>query len=37
MWPTQVGAEKPCPLIFEEAVSRLGVEPHEVVHLGDDR
>ena len=32
-----MGCEKPCPLIFEEAVQRLGLEPHEVVHIGDDR
>lgn len=33
----QVGVEKPCPLIFEQACERLGLNPHEVVHLGDDR
>ena len=24
-------------MIFEEAVQRLDLEPHEVVHIGDDR
>lgn len=33
----QVGVEKPCPLIFEEACEKLALDPHEVVHLGDDR
>lgn len=33
----EVGAEKPSPLIFEAAVSALGVAPSECVHVGDDR
>ena len=33
----QVGAEKPCPVIFEEACRALGVEPQHAVHVGDDR
>ena len=32
-----MGWEKPSPSIFEEAVKRLGLEPHEVVHIGDDK
>jgi len=32
-----VGAEKPSPIIFEEAVQLLGVTPPECVHVGDDR
>jgi FMN phosphatase YigB (HAD superfamily) len=32
-----VGAEKPSPVIFEAAVSQLGVSPAEAVHVGDDR
>ena len=30
-----VGIEKPDPRIFELALDRLGLEPHEVVHVGD--
>lgn len=33
----EVGAEKPSPLIFEAAVSQLGVSAAECVHVGDDR
>lgn len=32
----EVGAPKPEPAIFAAAVSRLGVAPHEVLHVGDD-
>lgn len=32
----EVGAEKPSPKIFEEAVSRFGVLKGEVLHVGDD-
>ncbi len=30
------GASKPAPEIFVLALERLGLEPHEVVHVGDD-
>jgi putative hydrolase of the HAD superfamily len=30
-----VGCEKPCSLIFETALARAGVAPHEAVHVGD--
>lgn len=33
----EVGAEKPNPVIFEDALQRLGLRPWEVVHVGDDR
>jgi putative hydrolase of the HAD superfamily len=33
---SQVGAEKPSPRIFEEALRRFGVEPAELLHVGDD-
>lgn len=33
----EVSAEKPNPVIFTRAVQELGVEPHECVHVGDDR
>ena len=33
----QVAVEKPNPVIFEHACHLLGVQPHEVVHVGDDR
>ncbi|GAX73764.1 hypothetical protein CEUSTIGMA_g1215.t1 [Chlamydomonas eustigma] len=33
----EVGAEKPSPLIFESALLRLGLQPNEVIHVGDDR
>ncbi len=29
------GASKPSPRIFEEALRRAGVQPHEAVHIGD--
>ena len=29
------GKEKPEPAIFELALTRLGVEPHEALHVGD--
>jgi len=31
----EVGAEKPDPRIFTAACEALGVEPHEVLHIGD--
>lgn len=34
---TEVGAEKPSPIIFEAAVQQLGVKASECVHVGDDR
>ena len=33
----QVAAEKPNPMIFLKACDLLGVEPEDVVHVGDDR
>jgi len=30
-----VGAYKPDPRVFEAALERLGLEPHEVLHVGD--
>jgi len=33
----EVGAEKPDPKIFTTACERLGVEPHEVLHIGDSK
>lgn len=33
----EVGAEKPNPVIFEAALQKLNLRPHEVVHVGDDR
>jgi len=33
---SQVGADKPSPRIFEEALKRFGVEPVELLHVGDD-
>ncbi|CAL5229453.1 g12778 [Coccomyxa viridis] len=33
----EVGAEKPNPVIFEAALQKLGVQPAETVHVGDDR
>lgn len=32
----EVGIRKPRPEIFRAALERLGLEPHEVVHVGDD-
>ena len=31
----EVGAPKPQPAVFEAALSRLGVEPSEAIHVGD--
>jgi putative hydrolase of the HAD superfamily len=33
---SSVGWAKPHPAIFREALRRLGVEPHEALHIGDD-
>ena len=33
---SQVGADKPSPRIFEEALRRFKVEPAELLHVGDD-
>ena len=33
---SQVGADKPSPRIFEEALRRFAVEPAELLHVGDD-
>jgi putative hydrolase of the HAD superfamily len=33
---SQVGADKPSPRIYEEALRRFGVEPAELLHVGDD-
>jgi putative hydrolase of the HAD superfamily len=33
---SQVGADKPSPRIFEEALRRFQVEPAELLHIGDD-
>jgi putative hydrolase of the HAD superfamily len=33
---SQVGAEKPSPRIFEEALRRFAVEPAELLHVGDE-
>ena len=33
---SQVGAEKPSPRIFEEALRRFAVAPGELLHVGDD-
>src|SRR6187200_2052112 len=32
----ETGAEKPDPRVFEEALTRLGVEPGRTLHIGDD-
>lgn len=29
------GVEKPCPVIFQRAVDRLGLQPEECLHVGD--
>lgn len=34
---SQVGADKPSPRIFEEALRRFQVEPAELLHVGDDK
>lgn len=34
---SQVEAEKPNPIIFLKACELLGVNPEDVVHVGDDR
>ncbi len=33
---SQVGADKPSPRIFEEALRRFQVAPAELLHVGDD-
>jgi len=33
---SEIGADKPDPLIYQRAVKFLGVEPKEVLHVGDD-
>ena len=33
---SQVGADKPSPRIFEEALRRFAVEPAELLHVGDE-
>jgi putative hydrolase of the HAD superfamily len=33
---SQVGAEKPSPRIFEEALRRFAIEPAELLHVGDE-
>lgn len=33
----EVGSEKPSPVIFERALSALGLPGNQVVHVGDDR
>jgi putative hydrolase of the HAD superfamily len=33
---SEVGADKPSPLIFEEALRRFTVRPEEAMHVGDD-
>jgi putative hydrolase of the HAD superfamily len=32
----QVGHQKPHPLVFETAMARVGTQPEETVHVGDD-
>ncbi len=32
----EIGAQKPDPYAFAQAVSRLSLEPRDVVHVGDD-
>jgi putative hydrolase of the HAD superfamily len=32
---SEIGFHKPSPVIFEEAIRRLGVAPHEALHVGD--
>jgi len=36
VWSSDVGAAKPDPAIFRAAATRLGVEPTELCHVGDD-
>ena len=33
---SEIGADKPDPLIYQRAVKFLGIEPEEVLHVGDD-
>jgi putative hydrolase of the HAD superfamily len=33
---SQIGADKPSPRIFRAAIERFGVEPQEMLHVGDD-
>jgi putative hydrolase of the HAD superfamily len=33
---SEIGADKPDPLIYQRAVKFLGVEPREALHVGDD-
>ena len=37
VYSAEAGFEKPHPGIFESALARLGLEPEEVLHVGDDR
>jgi putative hydrolase of the HAD superfamily len=34
---SQIGADKPSPRIFRAAIERFGVEPQEMLHVGDDQ
>jgi putative hydrolase of the HAD superfamily len=34
---SQIGADKPSPRIFQAAIERFGVEPQEMLHVGDDK
>jgi putative hydrolase of the HAD superfamily len=36
VWSSDVGAAKPAPAIFHDAVRRLGVLPRDACHVGDD-
>lgn len=33
---SEVGADKPHPLVFQHALAQAAVEPHEALHVGDD-
>jgi putative hydrolase of the HAD superfamily len=33
---SQIGADKPSPRIFQAAIERFGVEPEEMLHVGDE-